>query len=80
MGVSLVDACGLVNGHHVSLPRLRSLETADASGTPALPDWAGASSSPVRVEAWRSALAKHHDREFALFIVTGLAEGFRIGH
>ena len=78
--MSLVDACGLVNERHVLLPRLRSLETADASGSQALPEWDGASSSPVRVEAWRTALAKHPDRAFAQFIVAGLTEGFRIGH
>ena len=39
--VSRLDACGLVNGHHVLLPRLRSLETAEASGFPALPAGVG---------------------------------------
>ena len=78
--VSCLDARGLVNGHHVLLSRLRFVETADASGSPALPKPADALSSPVHVEAWRTALAKHPDRAFAQFIVAGLAESFRIGH
>ena len=35
--------------------------------------------TPLRVAAWREALASHPDQEFASYIVQGITEGFRIG-
>ena len=68
------------DGHQVLLPRLKALEAASMVASSTCAKWSDPLSSPVRVEAWRAALAGHPDGEFRRFIVTGLAEGFRIGH
>ena len=47
--------------------------------SPPLPDNANKISTPLKLPAWAEALRNYPNEEVALFFLTGIAHGFRIG-
>lgn len=50
-----------------------------AQHSAAIPASLAVSSTPLQLEAWSNQLAAHPDREFAHYIISSVASGFRIG-
>ena len=74
--------CNVVNGRYRYLTDLLPLDSCrpcneQQTSEPAV--MGGASSSVDRVQAWRSGLDSHPDKEFSRYILDGLSKGFRIG-
>ena len=66
-------------GEYVYMQDLCVLDSQRPLRAPIIPEGVGVVTSPLVASEWEAVLAGHPDQEFAVFVVRGIREGFRIG-
>ena len=69
-----------LSGKYVYMSELRELGACRPAHLPAIPDSVGVVTTPLQLRAWEWELRGHPDREYARFILDGIAHGFLIGY
>ena len=72
----LVESANVGDSRYVYLQDLKELDAQSLGSTPI--SWSPCL-TPVRLDNWAELLSSHPDREYALYIQTGLSSGFRVG-
>ena len=67
------------SGKYIYMVDLRALDVCRPLKASVVPDEVGGVSSPLVASEWEAVLAGHPDHEFAVSVVRGIREGFRIG-